>query len=495
MNPFSELKNVAWKKIWSKRFSIRLGENWVFSVKQFRKRFGIDFPDQVILIENGLGTGYLNEKQLADCSKRVLEKLKNGLFPRFEKNAVPVFTRFRRFCKQLSKKDFSKFSNQQLTTVWKQFLEKEDEWMNYVWFVFLLDEMISGELELLLKKKWPDSHQPVSQLVLASSKPTAAVRFKTELIKAVASKKDLKSESKRLAKQFAFFPILNMDEAPLNENDVLRQLNEIRKTNSNPVKELQEIVSTQKNSEKKYRFFLNGVKELSLKRLLDAAHQVAFYREYRNDLRQESYWHAKKLFEEIARRFKLSIRELTYCTRSEISNFLSNGNPTISKKTISNRIRQSGLANIGQKSEYLFDSDRLNHIRLFLESSKNQTDAIRLFEKKGIIHGTPASPGKVWGTAKIILDVQTDASKLKTGDILVTSTTNLAFVPLMKRAGGVVVDGGGLLTHAAIVSRELKIPCISGTQIATRVLQDGDRIEIDGKKGMLRLINKNKVKT
>ncbi len=84
-----------------------------------------------------------------------------------------------------------------------------------------------------------------------------------------------------------------------------------------------------------------------------------------------------------------------------------------------------------------------------------------------------AYPGKVTGTAKIVL-LEKDVSKVQAGDILVSSATNPDLIAAMKRAAAFVTDTGGITCHAAIVSRELKKPCIIGTQHATKVIKDGD---------------------
>jgi len=80
--------------------------------------------------------------------------------------------------------------------------------------------------------------------------------------------------------------------------------------------------------------------------------------------------------------------------------------------------------------------------------------------------------------------------KLKQGDILVTTMTTPDFLFIMKKAAGFITDEGGITCHAAIVSRELKIPCIIGTKIATKVLKDGDLVEVDAKKGIVRIIKR-----
>ncbi|MDO8443675.1 MAG: PEP-utilizing enzyme [Candidatus Azambacteria bacterium] len=105
---------------------------------------------------------------------------------------------------------------------------------------------------------------------------------------------------------------------------------------------------------------------------------------------------------------------------------------------------------------------------------------------KSEIKGAVASAGdkskNITGTARIIFS-EKDFSKVKKGDILVAKETNASFLPAMLKAKAIITDFGGILCHAAIVARELKIPCVVETKIATQVLKDGDKIEIDIKNG------------
>ena len=100
--------------------------------------------------------------------------------------------------------------------------------------------------------------------------------------------------------------------------------------------------------------------------------------------------------------------------------------------------------------------------------------------------GKSAFPGIVRGRCRVIIDYK--KANLEKGDILVTGMTDPNFVPLMKKAGAIVTDAGGILCHAAIVSRELHIPCVIGTKVATKVLKDGDLVEVDANKGIVRKI-------
>ncbi|MFC1612894.1 PEP-utilizing enzyme [Patescibacteria group bacterium] len=75
--------------------------------------------------------------------------------------------------------------------------------------------------------------------------------------------------------------------------------------------------------------------------------------------------------------------------------------------------------------------------------------------------------------------------------MLVSHMTNPGIVPAMKQAVAIITDMGGITCHAAIVSRELKKPCIIGTKIATQVLKDGDMVEVDADKGIVRILKRH----
>ena len=100
----------------------------------------------------------------------------------------------------------------------------------------------------------------------------------------------------------------------------------------------------------------------------------------------------------------------------------------------------------------------------------------------GHLIGIPASLGKAQGKVRV---VRSPAEDFQEGDILVCSMTTPDFIPLMKKAAAIITDKGGVLSHAAIVARELKKPCIVGMERATLMLKDGDLVEVDADRGMV----------
>ena len=107
-------------------------------------------------------------------------------------------------------------------------------------------------------------------------------------------------------------------------------------------------------------------------------------------------------------------------------------------------------------------------------------------EIKGItlLQGQGSYSGKVKGKVLLIFDV--NLNNLPSNFILVANSTHPKDIQLIQKCSAMVIDEGGILSHAAIISRELKKPCIVGTKIATKVFKDGDLVEVDADKGIVR---------
>ena len=170
---------------------------------------------------------------------------------------------------------------------------------------------------------------------------------------------------------------------------------------------------------------------------------------------------------------------LKYATDSEIINLLAD-NELIDKNLLAER-RKYSLQALDINGEWT------------LLSGKNAKEVHAVFMKKFAakeIRGLTASLGKekaaIQGEVSVVSNVNKDY--FKPGNILVTSMTRPEFVPLMRKAKAIVTDEGGITCHAAIVSRELGIPCIIGTRVATKILKTGDKIEMNLKNGVVRKI-------
>lgn len=124
------------------------------------------------------------------------------------------------------------------------------------------------------------------------------------------------------------------------------------------------------------------------------------------------------------------------------------------------------------------------------KKKQEKTDALQeaTTEHRVLLKGLPASPGFVSGKVHIIDDPK-DINEFKQGEVLVTLMTSPDWVPAMKKAAAIITNNGGMTCHAAIVSREMQIPCLVGTtsrgQAATKTLKNGETVTVDAKNGVV----------
>lgn len=126
------------------------------------------------------------------------------------------------------------------------------------------------------------------------------------------------------------------------------------------------------------------------------------------------------------------------------------------------------------------------------DDARKEMDRLSRFlpKKTGECKGMVASKGMAQGTVRVIADPHSlEAARMQEGEILVTGMTRPEFLPLMKKAGAIVTDEGGISCHAAIVARELQKPCIIGTKNATEIFKTGDEVEVDAEKGIVRKLS------
>lgn len=128
----------------------------------------------------------------------------------------------------------------------------------------------------------------------------------------------------------------------------------------------------------------------------------------------------------------------------------------------------------------------LNKLKAVLKFNKVKIEAD---DVRGIsqLRGKSAFGGKVRGVAKIIL-LSKEIGKINQGDILVAEMTSPDYVSAIKKSSAVITDEGGITCHAAIAAREFKKPCVIGTKMATKILKDGDKVEVDADSGIINIL-------
>jgi len=245
----------------------------------------------------------------------------------------------------------------------------------------------------------------------------------------------------------------------------------------NNKKVITEIRRAERIAETVYNNLLKKLKfNPAEKKIIDLARGYVHFRTYRLDQLFYSEFLVKNMLFEVAKRLELDYKDLILLSPLEISSSLS---ITPNLSTIIKKRRKSYAI--------VLDNYRLKIFSGLGSRLYSEGDGIH--EKVGVIKGNIAYRGLVKGRARVILK-KSDFNKFLPHDILVTSMTTPDFVPLMKACSAIVTDEGGITCHAAIISRELKKPCIIGTKMATQILKDNDLIEVDANQGIVKILKR-----
>ncbi|MBR9706472.1 hypothetical protein GOV14_05530 [Candidatus Pacearchaeota archaeon] len=251
----------------------------------------------------------------------------------------------------------------------------------------------------------------------------------------------------------------------------LEQLNEIRKSHEDDIEEVSR--------------FEEVVKELELseeeKYVFEVSRTLIELKSLRADSRQFLHVLTNKIIDLLAKRLEIDVKSLEALYTEEICEILES-NKTLPKNIEQRKVR---CLLIPKEKRNGYDISLGEDVESFLEQNLLKQEAKTQKELKG----QTAYAGKVKGKVKLVFGPQHN-DKVKEGDILVSIVTSPQLLPAMKRAKAFVTDIGGVTCHAAIVSREMKKPCIVGTKTATQVLHDGDLVEVDADKGVVRIIKK-----
>ncbi len=181
------------------------------------------------------------------------------------------------------------------------------------------------------------------------------------------------------------------------------------------------------------------------------------------------------ILKEIGKRLNLSLMEVRFMLPDEVKGGL-----------LARRVNHKEIKE--RKKFCVYYAEKGKDIIFIGEKAKKLAKTTeRKVEEMVEIKGQTGCVGKATGIVKLIFRPK-DMAKMKKGDILVSIATDPDIVPAMKKAAAIITEQGGVTSHAAIVSREMNIPCVIGTKIATKVLKDGDLVEVDANKGIVRIL-------
>ncbi len=354
-----------------------------------------------------------------------------------------------------------------LITEYRSYFDTWILYSNYLWVAFLLNDFLADKGKVVLEKKALNENQKVdiTRTLFSPTEKTGILKLQYELEKLKKNGAPTLPESTLLEilHEYAWISCVDVQNDPWTQRDVSLFYEQLS-TTPEPTLSFYEACSLAKLSSDEQELFEQIRKFASIKDMRD------FYR-------RKGVYVALPFYDSLAQRLQSSRKDLAYLTKDEIQMAIQ-GNSLPSSEEITKR--KNGFLMRSEKGTVTVVTDTAivaHYKRLLLEESAGISE----------LYGVSAAHGIVRGKVKIVLGVQ-DIPFVENGDILVAIATHPDYIPAMQRASAFVTDEGGITSHAAIVSREMKKPCIVGTKIATKVLHDGDMVEVDAEKGIVTIL-------
>lgn len=430
---------------------------------------------------------YINKDIYHDLNelRRIEETLENMLlvdekFPLKKYLGVKKLgQKFLNFTSQIAKK--KKFTKVQRLNLFKKFYNFHLRFDPYFRFSYpygkIFEKRAKFILEYVLKKRNQEKNleKIFENLVIPFEKPRlSAERESLSRIALYLKRKDAKSKNmmSKHIKDFSFLTFNAGRGEIMTEKGVEREAEREAKKDLNTLKEQ---TNWFENAKKKSSLLLKKIRiGHDFGWNIEMMQRYVFLRLYVKEVVEKSYYDLYNLLTEIGKPLNLSYKEIVFLLPEEIIDLIS-GKRKNYKKIIHER-----------KQGYALDRNYKNIRILIADDITSLKKGTEKEEKEEIvIKGSIANRGKIRGPVKVV-KYSPDCSKIEKGDILVASMTTPEFVTALKRVAAIVTDEGGITCHAAIVSRELNIPCVIGTKIATKILEDGDLVEVDANKGAVK---------
>lgn len=330
-----------------------------------------------------------------------------------------------------------------------------------------------------LKKHFGDDASRLYNLVANPIKDGTVLQEELALLELAEKNSVSEAALKKHAAQFSWMANVGYTEDYYPIDYYKKLLEEIQ--THEPRTRRKEIEETRARHRAEFQQILEKLSDDShLATLAKTANEAVYFRSYRTELCYSSARFFTPLFKEIARRLGLpNYKDVAWLYLNEISAALTQ-NKSVNLKLIEQRKKgYAFLTTIGGAFLYWDGDDARRMFEAFEQSRAVDVNVVRE------VRGSPAFHGNVRGSVVVVHSLD-ELKKVKKGDVLVTHATNVNFVPILNKVSAIVTEEGGILSHAAIISREMSIPCVIGTKIATKVFKDGGIVEVDAERGIVR---------
>ena len=355
------------------------------------------------------------------------------------------------------------------------------------WYeIMLVDEILQNFYPKSLPKSFLlGGEKYTSQSLLAKTalpkKIFPMIQERLDLLKIAikAQKNDITKDFESHAKKYSWMASMVWQNEPFSI-DYYQNLVEEKKK-GNPKKELDVLQSERQKQHKLAEKLLAELKKSQPQAWLyiDIIRELADLKEENWDAVSIVGYRLRPLFRKVAASFYLSFDQFMMQTIEEADKTINSGELAVSVNELNQRLKHYGVIHSNQGDFILSGDDSIAALNL-IEPIAPKTD---------VVEGTVIWQGKVQGKARVLFSID-DVPKMKQGEIMICPMSDPDYMPAIHKATAIVTDQGGVLCHAAIVARELQIPCVVGTGYATKIFKDGDLVEVDANQGIVRKIKK-----
>jgi phosphoenolpyruvate synthase/pyruvate phosphate dikinase len=430
--------------------------------------------------------GVEDARNYLDALKR-LEAQKEGNLLKLAHNYVDVLQGRRKWADKIAQADPKKVSNDQLAEIIAENSRQNCIMMSYSYNYIFLNKYYSDQLASEIAKKVKDIRKQteILKILFALEKPSD-MRLEKEailrIVKQIKTQKLLLSgqKVKQLIRmhcdKYAYLGFYYYWGKPYDHEAILDRVRTyLSKDIDKILKEIDNLSASQAEANKVItELDLDDQTQMMIETIKAWGYAANYFDETYNYFVAKLY----KFLQEIGSRLDVSFNQLVSARSSEIIDFLKKGQiQDHFKKELACRYKNHAI---------ILDDDGIRVIcgKELEEYAQQETVQQEEYSHIKMLKGQPAAIGRATGKARVLVSID-EISKVRKGEILIAASTTPSHVPAMEKAAAIVTNEGGLLSHAAIVSRELGIPCVVGTKIATKVFKDGDMVEVDADKGII----------
>lgn len=417
------------------------------SMKPLEEFTGYGFPTTILIFKNGIVTWCVKNKEFYGLGAKLLEIYKDENKERKMKDETARrLETLKRVEKEINEVTVSGLTNDQLLDLYTRL---HDAFINYYGIGAIIEPLaIQAEVELKETSK-------VSSEDVASLTTPDRLSYIQEVDNYLLETKDIEG----FIEKYYWIDNNYSQTKVLTKDDVEKRLANIK--------------STQLAEQTSKDFDLNK----NSKRLAQLLKNFATYQDDRKRNILVYLHYLEILLKEIGKRSNISLNTMRDTFPYEIKDILGG---KVTENDI-NRRRERCFVVWEEKGikPLILTGDNANEWEKILTPPTSTTK---------IIKGNCASKGKAKGKVRILLNAS-ENDKLEQGEVLVTFMTSPDFMSAVRKCSAIVTNLGGITSHAAIISRELGIPCIVGTKNATEILKTGDMVGVDADNGIVKILS------